>query len=424
MSTKIDIKPHVVVVGGGFAGLTLSKALRKSPFRVTLIDQNNYHQFAPLFYQVAAAQIEPSSILFPYRKEIKPFPDHKFVMAKAESVDAQNRILKTNIGDISYDYLVLALGADSNFFGLQNVQKNAFPMKSVGEALALRNHLLEILEQAAVCSTEEERQQKLTITIVGGGPTGVEIAGALGEMKRYIIPRDYPQIRPEEVKILLVEGSGRLLSVMSEKSFHHANHYLAELGVDIILGKQVFDYDGQTVLLNDGSTIVSNTMIWASGISACSINGLDKPELLGRANRLKVNEYGQVQGYENIFALGDMCFQTDKNYAGGYPQVAPVAIQQAENLAKNLTALHNKQKFQVFEYKDKGSMAIVGRNRAVVDIARFHWGGFFAWAVWLFIHLFSIIGFKNKIFVILDWFFSYLFNDASLRLIVRAKAKV
>lgn len=415
--------PHVVIVGGGFAGLTLAKSLRKYCFRVTLLDKHNYHQFPPLFYQVAAAQIEPSAILFPFRKEIRPYPKQCFIMTEVESVDIAHNTLQTNHGHITFDYLVLATGSDTNFFGMDRLQKFAYPMKSVSEALALRNHILEILEEAKTYTDTEKRKQQLSVVIVGGGPTGVEIAGVLGELKHFILPHEYPELAASELSITLIEGSDKLLSAMSDKSFIKAAEYLHKLDVEVILGKHVTDYDGSTVYLNDGNTLLSQTVIWSSGITGKLLKGLDQPDLLAKGNRIKVDAFNRINGFEHIFALGDVCLQTEKKYPNGHPQIAPVAIQQAKQLGENLGRLQTGKNLKNFHYKHKGSMAIVGKKKAVADLHQWHLNGFLAWISWLVIHLISIMGFKNKLFVMLDWAYAYFFNDASLRLIIRPKEK-
>ncbi len=419
---KSDRYPHVVVVGAGFAGLTMAKQLRKKRFRVTLIDKNNYHEFAPLFYQVATAQLEPSAILFPLRKEIKPYPRNKFVMANMLGVEPERNVVKTDVGDIGYDYLVLSTGTESNFFGMEGVKQNAFGLKSVSDALALPNHILQLLERASFCDNEDNCRKMLNVAIVGGGPTGVEVAGALGEMKRYILKRDYPSIKPENFHIMLIEGQQRLLATMSEKAGARAQKYLSQLGVELMLGKTVADYDGQTLKFAGGQTIETLTVIWSSGVIAGRVQGLDE-SLYQKGNRLKVDEYNKLEGSNNIFILGDIALQVGPKYPKGYPQLAPVAVQQAKRLAKNLDRIQKNKLLKPFSYKNRGTMAIVGRNRAVADIGKLHFGGFVAWFMWLFIHLFSIIGFKNRVLVVIDWAFSYFFHDASLRLIIRPKVR-
>lgn len=417
---NFDNYPHVVIVGGGFAGLTLAKRLRKKRFRITLIDKNNYHQFAPLFYQVAAAQLVSNAILFPIRTEIKPYPRNKFIMGSALSVDTEKNILKTDAGDISYDYLILSAGTNSNFFGMEGVKQNAFGLKSVSDALTLRNHILQLFERANVCTDMEKWRKMLNIVVVGGGPTGVEIAGALGEMKRYILRRDYPAIEPKDLHIMLVEGQPRLLGTMSEQSGLWAQRYLTELEVELMLGKTVSDYDGETLKFADGQTVDTYTVVWGSGVAASRMPGIDE-SLYQRGNRLPVNEHNKLENSSNIFILGDVALQTEPNYPKGHPQVAPVAVQQAKLLAKNLVRMQKGEPLKPFRYKNKGTMAIVGRNRAVADIGKLHFKGFTAWLTWLFIHLFSIIGFKNKMITVIDWAFSYFSHDSSLRLIISPK---
>ncbi len=411
---------HIVIIGAGFAGLDLAKKLRNVPVKVTLIDKHNYHQFAPLFYQVATSSIEPSSILFPLRQETASRSNCTFRMAKVRQVDLQAQCVITDCGEISYDYLVVATGAGNNFFGMASVERHAYPMKSLSEALSLNNHLLTTLEEAGFVADEVRQEAMLTFVIVGGGPTGVELAGALGDMKRFIIRHDYPELRDKDIRIILAEGSSRLLGAMSEEASRNAARYLEQLGVDLWLNKRLIDYDGYTAKFADNSTIGTRTLIWASGVGVKPLKGLESLPS-GRGGRFLVDAYNRPAGFDHVFILGDACYQTEPAYPDGHPQVAPVAMQQAANLARNLRAVlcYNKA-MKPFRYRNRGAMAIVGRNRAVADLKHIRLRGFPAWSVWLFVHLMSILGIKNRLFVLLDWAWTYITHDASLRLIIKA----
>lgn len=408
---------RIVIIGAGFAGLSLARKLvRSKKYQVVLLDKNNYHQFQPLFYQVAMAGLEPSSISFPLRKIFQKVENVFFRMTEVQRVDTAARCVYTPLGDLHYDHLVLAMGANTNFFGNEEVQRHAIPMKSVSEALYLRNHILNDFEKALNVTDYEERQGLIDIVIVGGGPTGVEIAGALAEMKKYILPREYQELDCEEIDIHLIQGADCLLKGMSPESSEAAERFLKELGVQVKLDTRVVDYDGVFVKMHDGSQIRSNKVIWAAGIQANTLEGMPESTLTyGR--RLKVNAHNQVEGFSRVYALGDLAYMEEEAYPQGHPQVAQVAIQQAENLAKNLKK--GFQDPQPFRYKDLGSMATIGRNRAVVDLPRAKFQGFFAWVVWLIVHLFALIGVKNKIFVFINWVWNYLTYDQSLRLIIR-----
>ena len=416
-------KKRVVIVGGGLGGLRLAEDLYGSGMQVVLIDKNNFHQFPPLIYQIASAGIDPSSISFPFRQIFRKRKDFYFRMAEARMVDTEKKILQTSIGKIDYDYLVLAAGATTNFFGNKNIEEWAIPMKTVPEAMGLRNALLSNLERALTCATEEERQELLNVVIVGGGATGVEIAGALAEMRRYVIPYDYPDMDSSLMHIYLIEAGDRLLAGLSQESSQKAYDFLKSMGVDIQFGKMVTDYRDHKVIMKDGTEIPTRTFLWVSGIRANAMPGIDESHL-GRGFRFKVDEYNRIPGVEDVFAIGDQCLQTsDAAYPNGHPQVAQVAIQQAKNLAKNLKLINqgaDSSELTAFRYKNLGSMATIGRNKAVVEIGKFHSQGFFAWVLWLVVHLRSILGVKNKMMVLLNWLWKYVSYNDSIRMITYA----
>lgn len=416
-------KKRVVIVGGGLGGLRLAEDLYGSGMQVVLIDKNNFHQFPPLIYQIASAGIDPSSISFPFRQIFRKRKDFYFRMAEARMVDTEKKILQTSIGKIDYDYLVLAAGATTNFFGNKNIEEWAIPMKTVPEAMGLRNALLSNFERALTCATEEERQELLNVVIVGGGATGVEIAGALSEMRRYVIPYDYPDMDSSLMHIYLIEAGDRLLAGLSQESSQKAYEFLKSMGVDIQFGKMVTDYRDHKVIMKDGTEIPTRTFLWVSGIRANAMPGIDESHM-GRGFRFKVDEYNRIPGVEDVFAIGDQCLQTsDAAYPNGHPQVAQVAIQQAKNLAKNLKLINqgaDSSALTAFHYKNLGSMATIGRNKAVVEIGKFRSQGFFAWVLWLVVHLRSILGVKNKVMVLLNWLWKYVSYNDSIRMITYA----
>ena len=416
-------KKRVVIVGGGLGGLRLAEDLYGSGMQVVLIDKNNFHQFPPLIYQIASAGIDPSSISFPFRQIFRKRKDFYFRMAEARMVDTEKKILQTSIGKIDYDYLVLAAGATTNFFGNKNIEEWAIPMKTVPEAMGLRNALLSNLERALTCATEEERQELLNVVIVGGGATGVEIAGALAEMRRYVIPYDYPDMDSSLMHIYLIEAGDRLLAGLSQESSQKAYEFLKSMGVDIQFGKMVTDYRDHKVVMKDGTEIPTRTFLWVSGIRANAMPGIDESHM-GRGFRFKVDEYNRIPGLNDVFAIGDQCLQTsDAAYPNGHPQVAQVAIQQAKNLAKNLKLINqgaDSSELTAFHYKNLGSMATIGRNKAVVEIGKFRSQGFFAWVLWLVVHLRSILGVKNKMMVLLNWLWKYVSYNDSIRMITYA----
>lgn len=412
----------IIIVGGGFAGLHLAKKLADNPlFEVTLVDINNYHFFPPLLYQVATAFIEPSNISYPFRKLFQGKKNLRFFMGKLLIVHTDTHIIETNNGLLNYDYLVLAMGTETNFFGNQNVMKNALPMKTIEDALYIRNHILLRLEEA-VRSTSLGKQMKLAnIVIAGGGPTGVEMAGMLAEMSLTIASRDYPETNGKPGNIYLVDGLPSLLGPMSKKAQTEAYKVLEKLGVKILLNTLVTDYVNDEVVLSNGERIKASTLIWASGVIAREVPGLSLNSIT-KGRRILVDEINRVNGYTNIFAIGDQCFQdSDKNYPNGHPQLAQVAIQQSHLLANNLQKIEQGKITKAFTYKDKGSMAIISKYKAVVDLPKGFFRGFFAWMVWLLIHIIPLVGFRNKLKLAFNWLYSFLINDPTLRLIIKSE---
>lgn len=409
---------RIVVVGAGFGGLKLAQSLRNTNVQVVLLDRNNYHMFQPLFYQVATAGLEPSSISFPLRKIFHNAPNIHIRVAEVRKVDVENKMLSTSIGTIEYDYLVLAMGADSNYFGMQNVKKHALPMKSTSEALALRNCILQNLEDATQLSDLEKRKQLLTIVVAGGGATGVEVSGTLAEMKNNILPKDYPELDFSEMTIHLIEGSPRVLNVMREISSIKSKVYLEKLGVKVKLNAHVKDYDGHTVVLANGEEIKTNTLIWAAGVAANKLEGIPAAAM-AKNGRIKVNQFNQIEGIDTIFAIGDMALMSEEKYQNGHPQVAQPAIQQGKLLAKNIQNLILNKPMKSFVYSDLGSMATVGKNKAVVELTFIRFQGVFAWLTWMFVHLMSIVGVKNRLLIFINWVWHYFSSDQSLRLIMK-----
>lgn len=418
---KRNEQRRVVVVGGGLGGLKMVSSLRDTDYQVVLVDKNNYNQFPPLIYQVASAGLEPSNISFPFRRLFQGWKNFFFRMAEVEHIDTEEKAIRTSIGTIHYDDLVLAAGATTNFFGNKNIEASALPMKSVSEAMRLRNTILQNLERAETEDNEARRQALMNIAIVGGGPSGVEIAGALAEMKRTILPRDYPDLDTSCMRIYLINAAPRLLGAMAEKSSREAEKALKELGVEIMAGCMVTDYVDHELILKDGSHLPVETVIWVSGIRANHIDGIPA-DSIGRGGRIITDRFNRVKGMENVYAIGDQCLiEGDKAYPQGHPQLAQVAMQQAENLSMNLKRQDKNEQEHPFSYRNLGTMATIGRKKAVVEIGRLKFGGFFAWLLWLVVHLRSILGVRNKTIVFLNWMWSYFNYKQSLRLILKAK---
>lgn len=412
----------VVIIGAGFGGLRLARKLNNKPgFDITLIDKYNYHQFQPLFYQVATAALDASNISFPLRKAFHRSKNVRIRMEELKQISPSEKKIITTSEEISYDVLVIATGADTNFFGNPQVAANAFPMKATVEAIQLRHRLIQNFEDAILTKDPETLQRLMNIVVAGGGATGVELAGALAEMKRQVLPKDYPELDFSTMHIFLLDGGDRLLAGMSEASSKDAKQYVEKLGVEVRLKTLVKDYDGKNVLLADGSSIPSEMVIWAAGIKGNVPEGIDKT-IIVRGNRIKVDRHSQVLGLEGVYAIGDVAYMETPLYPNGHPQVASAAIQHAEVLAENLKRIERKSTtFIEFEYHDKGSMATVGRNLAVVDLPKpkLHFHGLLAWLIWMGLHLFLILGVKNRMFVFLNWVYSYVTYDQNLRLIFK-----
>ena len=419
---KLPMQERVVIVGAGFAGLTLAKKLSPAYFQVILIDKNNYHQFQPLLYQVATAGLEPHSISFPLRKVFQK-KKHVFIrIAEVTAVHTNKKQISTSAGEIDYDFLVLSHGATTNYFGMTDIAQSAFSMKSVSEALLLRNTLLQNYEQALITPGVKEKEALLNIVIVGGGPTGVELAGSIAEMKTQILPRDYPELNFDHMHIHLIEAAPRLLNGMSERSASKVRSYLEALQVNVHTGVSVKHYDGYAAALNNGVVLYSYCVIWAAGIKGKPLAGIPAESLRINDNII-VDEYNRLKGQYCVFALGDAAWMPTPTHPKGYPQVAPVAMQQAVQLAHNLKRVVQQKEMKPFTYKDKGSMAIVGRNRAVAEAGSLRMQGVVAWMAWLLVHLMSIIGVKNRLLILVNWMWQYITYDQSLRLIIRSSEK-
>lgn len=410
--------PKVVIVGGGFGGIELAKRLKNKEVEVLMIDRHNYHTFQPLLYQVATGGLEADSIAFPLRKIFKNQKNFTFRMCCAERIDTVTNILHTDIGEIPFDYLVIATGSDTNYFGQAEIEHFSMPMKTIPEALNLRSMILQNLEEALIATDATEKHSLLNFVVVGGGPTGVELSGALAELKKHVLPKDYQELSVNDIEVYLIEGSPELLGVMSDEASRKSKEFLEEMGVRVLTDVRVEGYDGQVIRLSTGQNIPTQNVLWSAGVKGALIDGLPK-ETIVRGFRVQVDEFNKVVGQERIFAIGDVAAQMTPDTPNGLPGVAPVAIQQGKMLASNLIRFINHEAPEPFKYRDKGSMATVGRNKAVVDIGKIRFQGIFAWFVWMFVHLMSLVGFRNKVVTFVNWVWSYFSYDRGTRLIIR-----
>jgi NADH dehydrogenase len=417
---------EIVIIGGGFAGINLAKELaNQKDIRVTLVDKNNYNFFPPLIYQVATAFLEPSSISYPFRKFFAGKKNLQFRLGELlKVIPAENKIILNN-GELHYDHLVFATGAETSYFGMENVKKNAIPMKTLNDAIEMRNTLLKNLEKAAICKDIRERRKLLTIVVVGGGPTGVEVSGMFAEMRKSILLKEYPELETSASNIYLVDGGDALLSPMSVESQVDTLKAVTQLGVVVKLNTRVVDYKDDIVYFADGKNILTKNLIWAAGVSAREFEGISA-ESYGRGKRMATDAYNKVNATENIYAIGDTCIQlNDVDFPEGHPQVAQVAIQQGVNLAENFKLMVQNKPLKPFKYNDKGSMAIIGKNKAVVDLPKpkMHFNGFLAWMIWLFVHLMSLITYRNRLNTFYHWMIAYFSKDQSLRMIIRPEKR-
>ena len=411
--------PRLVVIGGGFAGVALARKMVHEEVQLVLLDRQNYHTFQPLLYQVSTSSLEADSIAYPLRKIVKRGKNTYFRMTEVTGIDPSNKKIHTEIGSITYDYLVIATGAKTNFFGNENIEAKAMRMKSLPQALNLRSLMLENLEQAVITTDLEKKKELLNFVIAGAGPTGVELAGGIAELKNNVLQRDYPDMDFSIMNVHLIEGSDRVLPPMSEKSSAKAHVFLQKLGVHIHLNTQVTNFENHVVSTNTDLKLKTGTFIWSAGVTGAPLEGLQAEALIPRANRYKVNQFNQIEGYDTIFALGDIALMETKEYPRGHPMVAQPAIQQGNHLVKNLKRLLKGREMQPFKYLDKGSMATIGRNKAVVDLGKLRFGGFFAWFVWMFIHIWFLVGFRNRFVTLFNWVYNYINFDKASRLIIR-----
>lgn len=419
MNIPESSKPRVVIIGGGFAGLNLAKNLKNKNLQVVLVDKHNYHNFQPLLYQVATGGLEAGSIAYPLRKVFQGYPDYYFRLTTVKEILPQQKQVITEIGVLNYDYLVIATGSKTNFFGNKEIERYAMAMKTIPQSLNIRSLILENFEQAVLTPDADEQNALMNFVLVGAGPTGVELAGALAEMKKAILQKDYPDLDISKMQINLIQSGDRVLNTMSEKSSEAAEKYLTDLGVKVWKNIRVTNYDGRTITTNSGDSFDSATVIWTAGVQAAYLMGINPDSMQKGSNRYKVNEFNQVVGYDAIFAIGDIACMESAEYPQGHPMMAQPALQQGKLLATNLVKLIQNKPMVPFQYKDKGSMATIGRNLAVVDLPKYHFRGFFAWFVWMFVHLFALIGFKNKAVVLLNWVYNYVRYDREGRLIIR-----
>ena len=410
-------KPKIVIVGGGFAGIELARSLRKLDVQIILIDKNNYHTFQPLLYQVATSSLEPDSIAYPFREIFRGQENFIFRMTEVLEILTEQKKLKTSIGEIDYDYLIIASGSRTNYFNMKDFQEFSIPMKSITEAIAIRNLVLENMEKALLVKEISARESLMNIVIVGGGATGVEMAGSLVELKLHILPKDYPELDIKRMQIYLVDMEDRLLRNMTPEASNHAAEFFRKFNVNLWLKTKVLSFDGKKIILSNGKEILTDTVIWAAGVSGALVNGIKTDSIV--KGRIKVDQFNKVEGYSNIYAIGDIAAVITEKTPDGHPMLAPVAIQQATNLGNNFGKILVKQPLNPFVYKDPGVMATIGRNQAVVDVKGLKFHGILAWFMWLFVHLMALVGFRNRVVVFVNWAWSYFSFDRGLRLIIK-----
>jgi NADH dehydrogenase len=415
---KTDL-PRVVVIGGGFGGIAFLEKLKREKVQIVLFDRHNYHTFQPLLYQVSTASLEPDSIAYPLRKVFRKHQNFHFRLAEVYRIDPQENTVYSSIGSLDYDYLVIATGTRTNFFGNDSIAENSLPMKTVPQALNIRSLMLQNIEVADRTTDERKRKRLLNFVIAGGGPTGVELAGALAEFRKGILENDYPELNESDMQVHLIEGQNRLLPPMSEQASKKAEKFLLKMGVILHLNTYISNYDGQVVSTNDGKTFEAATFIWAAGVTGAPIEGIPAASLIEKTNRYKVDAFNKIIGSKNIYALGDVALMETEAYPHGHPQVAQPAIQQGKNLGVNFRRMLKGQEMKPFKYTDKGTMATIGRNKAVADIWNLHLGGFIAWVIWIFVHLWFLIGFRNRVITFFNWSYNYINYDKAARLIIR-----
>jgi NADH dehydrogenase len=421
-ATETSRFPQVVIIGGGFGGLEVAKALADQPVDVLMLDKHNYHTFQPLLYQVATGSLEAGSIAFSLRKNFDDQKNFRFRVAEAIQINPEKNTIDTTIGEIAFDYLVIATGSTTNFFGNKDIEHHAMPMKSIPEALNLRYMILQHLEEAVLKGTKEEREPYLNFVLVGAGPTGVELAGALAELRNNILTKDYPELKKEEMKVYLVDFMPRVLSAMSEQASAAAKDFLTKMGVEVLVNVKVDNYDGETITFEGGKSVRTKNVIWSAGVMGSVPEGLDK-DIIMRGNRVKTDNICRVEGFQNIFAIGDVAAMITNDTPKGHPGVAQVAIQMGKTTGKNILHLIKGETTEPFKYFDKGSLATIGRNKAVADLGKIKFQGFFAWVVWMFVHLISLLGFRNKVIVFIHWVGSYISYNGGSRLIIRKFVK-
>lgn len=415
---KNSNRKRVVIIGAGFGGISMANSFKNKQVDVLLIDQNNYHNFQPLMYQIATGGLEPYSIAYPVRRIFRNCRNVTFRMAKVKSVEIEKNRIRTSIGLIAYDYLIIATGSRNNFFNFESIKKVLLPLKSIPDALNLRSFIFQNLEKSLSKKDEEEVEEILNIAIVGGGPAGIELAGALAEMKRHVLPKDFPDLDTSKLSINLYQSSSKLLNSMSEESSNKALEYLNQLGINVKLNSRVTKYDGDVLTIKDGSTFNTDTVIWTAGVKGAPIKGLPEGSIIG-GNRISVDEFNKVMNSESVYAIGDVAACISPKNPKGLPMLAPVAKQQGKHLAKNIINLIKGKEMEPFEYIDRGTMATIGRRKAVVDLPKWKFQGTFAWLVWMFVHIMSLVGFRNKLVAFLDWMANYFTYDRPLGLIIR-----